>query len=94
MKKISLTLRIPIFIDMDLNIKEKDFEDLVDEWDKSNFGIVKNIVEKYVDLNNINIPEAQERFGDTEIVDLRLLENMPAKQEVEPNTITPKGKPN
>jgi hypothetical protein len=97
MKKISLTLRIPIFVDIDVDIEDKDFEDLIEEWDESNFGIVKSIVEKYTDLDNINQASSQERFGETEIVDLKVFEAMAeekAEAQIEVNTIGPKGKPN
>jgi hypothetical protein len=103
MKKISLTLRVPIFADVDLEIEDKDFEDLIEEWDKSNFGVVKGIVEQYVDLEDASTMGASERFGDTEIVDVRsfgeiIIEKEPdidlKTDEVEINTIAPKGKPN
>jgi hypothetical protein len=98
MKKISLTLRIPIFVDIDVEINDRDFEDLIEEWDESNFGIVKGIVEKYIDLDNVSAEGSQERFGETEIVDLGLFEEeVKLKVGVLPagvNTIIPKGKPN
>lgn len=89
MKKISITVRIPVFFDIDLNIKNDDYEELLKEWDNSNFGIVMEIVGKYVDLNSIDIGEAQERFGETEIVDIRDF-GEGAKDELEINTIIPK----
>ena len=104
MKKIALTVRIPIFVDIELEVEDKDFDDLIDEWDKANFGLVKSIVEKYADLENLGAMGSQERFGDTEIVDVRLFgeEIIPEDEAEEPeqaygieiNTITPKGKPN
>ena len=99
MKKISLTLRIPIFVDIDVDIEDRDFEDLIEEWDESNFGIVKGIVEKYIDLDNISAADSQERFGETEIVDLSVFEaaveeKVKGDQQIGVNTIVPKGKPN
>jgi hypothetical protein len=94
MKKVSFTIRVPIFIDAEVEMAERDYNDLIDEWDKSNFGIVRTIVSEYVDLESIDLAEAQERFGDPEIVDVRVFEDV--EEDLEPTFTTrePKGKLN
>lgn len=98
MKKVSITVRIPIFIDVELEVDDQDYNQLLDEWDNSNFGVVKQLIDQYVDLNDIDVPELQERYGDSEIVDLKMErpEDIISSKtdEIECNTIAPKGRPN
>lgn len=102
MKKVSLTVRVPIFVDVELDMDDTDYETLIDEWDKTNFGIVKNIVGEYVDLESVDLINTQERYGDPEVVDVRIYENSPEINKstgadpdgIECNMIAPKGKLN
>ena len=76
MKKTSITIRVPIFFDVDVELEDSDYEILLDEWDLSNFGRVKTILGEYVDLENLDIIGAEERFGEPEIVDIRTFEKI------------------
>jgi hypothetical protein len=104
MKKVSVTVRIPIFVDLDVELEDQDFDTMLNEWEHSNFGLVRNLISEYVDLDSVDLINAQERYGDTEIVDVRLIEQeeepkpqlQPEQEEdhIPYTTITPRGKPN
>jgi hypothetical protein len=103
MKKVSITVRVPIFVDIDLEMEDSDYDKLVEEWSHTNFGLVRNLVSEYVDLDSVDLINAQERYGDPEIVDLRMFEDIIEPEEPEEpeeddgiryTSVTPKGKPN
>jgi hypothetical protein len=100
MKKTSITVRVPIFFDVDLELDDVDYESLLEEWDRSNFGRVRAILEEYVDLDSMEVMGTEERFGDPEVVDIRIFDEQ-CVEDVEDTTedfgyttIAPKGKPN
>lgn len=97
MKKIGLTIRVPVFIDLDCEMSDDDFDNLLEEWDNSNFGIVQKITDKYVDIGSIKINPEIDRCGESELVDFKLYEETTENDitdEVCVNSIAPKGKPN
>lgn len=98
MKKASITIRVPIFFDLDLDLKDKDYDTLVEEWDQANFGRVSAIISKYIDIDSLDIPGTQERFGEAEVVDLRevgeAVNKTKLEQEIVFTSISPKGKLN
>jgi len=107
MKKLGIVIRIPIFFDLELEVEDDDFDEIVDEWDKCNFANTKSIINNYInleDLEDLDISGIQERYGELEIVDIDF-ENKKklneTKEELEMidiiskcNTIAPKGKLN
>ena len=79
--KVSITLRTPIFIEVELDMEEQDYEDLVDEWDRMNVGLVNGILSQYVDFENPMLGGVNERVGATEMVDMRAFEDTAEPEE-------------
>lgn len=72
MGNIKISARIPIYIDIDVDMEDDDLEHLISEWDKANFGIVKAILEKYIDLEDQALLSGSERFGEVEVTNISL----------------------
>ena len=103
MKKVSLTFRVPMFVDVELEMEDLDYENLIDEWDRLNVGRVNSVLSNYVDLENLSLSSVDERIGNPELVDLRVFEDFVVEaddttEDIDAldycNTIEPKGKPN
>ena len=102
MKKVSLTFRVPMFVDVELEMEDLDYDNLIEEWDRLNMGRVNSLLADYVDLENLSFSSVDERIGNPELVDLRMFEDLVLDEEPQSdtdvldycNTIEPKGKPN